>query len=88
MHHPQRGREDYSVQSADGKKIIFDLLGEGDFFGELSLLDGRPRTAAVTTIVPGVLVTLERSCFLPFLENNPTTAIRLLLTSGSIGRTI
>ena len=67
-----------STQSADGKEIIFDLLSEGDFFGELSLLDGSPRTATVTTLVPSVLIVLERSFFMPFLEDNPIIAIRLL----------
>lgn len=67
-----------STLSADGKEIIFDLLSEGDFFGELSLLDSRPRAATVTTLVPSVLVVLERSFFMPFLEGNPITAIRLL----------
>lgn len=67
-----------STLSADGKEIIFDLLSEGDFFGELSLFDGKPRTATVTTLVPSVFVILERSCFIPFLVNNPATAIRLL----------
>ena len=67
-----------STLSSDGKEIIFDLLSEGDFFGELSLLDGKPRTATVTTIVPSVLVVLERSFFMLFLKDNPTTAIRLL----------
>lgn len=66
------------TQSEDGKEIIFDLLSEGDFFGELSLLDGRPRTATVTTLVPSVLVVLKQSFFIPFLEDNPITAIRLL----------
>lgn len=67
-----------STRSTDGKEIIFDLLSEGDFFGELSLLDGMPRTATVTTLVPSVLIVLERSFFMPFLEDNPVTAIRLL----------
>jgi len=67
-----------STLSADGKEIIFDLLSEGDFFGELSLLDGGPRTATVTTLVPSVLVILERSFLIPFLEANPATATRLL----------
>lgn len=67
-----------STLSVDGKEIIFDLLSEGDFFGELSLLDGHPRTATVTTLVPSVLVVLERNFFMPFLEDNPATAIRLL----------
>jgi CRP-like cAMP-binding protein len=67
-----------SILSADGKEIIFDLLSEGDFFGELSLLDGKPRTATVTTLTPSVLVILERDFFMPFLESHPASAIRLL----------
>lgn len=67
-----------STLSADGKEIIFDLLSEGDFFGELSLLDGRPRTATVTTLVPSVLVILKQSFLMPFMKENPTIAIRLL----------
>jgi len=50
-----------SALSSDGKEIIFDLLSEGDFCGELNLLDGKPRTATVTTLVPSVLVILERT---------------------------
>ena len=67
-----------STRSADGKEIIFDLLSKGDFFGELSLLDGEPRTATVTTLVPSVLIVLKRDCFIQLLEDNPTTSIRLL----------
>ncbi len=67
-----------STLSADGKEIIFDLLSEGEFFGELSLLDGKPRTATVTTLVSSVLVILERDFFMPFLQDNSATAIRLL----------
>jgi CRP/FNR family cyclic AMP-dependent transcriptional regulator len=67
-----------SSLSADGKEIIFDLLSEGDFFGELSVLDGSPRAATVTTLVPTVLVALGRDFFLSFLEQNAGAAIRLL----------
>ena len=67
-----------STVSVDGKEIIFDLLSEGDFFGEVSLFDGQPRTATVTTIVPSALVILERDFFMGFLEKYPAVAIRLL----------
>jgi len=77
-----------STLSADGKEIIFDLLSEGDFFGELSLLDGKPRTATVTTLVPSVLAILEQSTFMPFLEGNPATAIRLLHVLAGRLRTV
>lgn len=67
-----------STMSPDGKEIIFDLLSEGDFFGELSLLDGRPRTATVTTLVPSVLAVLRRDFLMSFMESSSITAIRLL----------
>lgn len=67
-----------SMLSASGKEVIFDLLSEGNFFGELSMLDGDPRTATVTTLVPSVLVVFERYFFMPFMEANPVIAIRLL----------
>lgn len=67
-----------STRSIDGKEIIFDLLSKGDFFGELSLLDGEPRAATVTTLVPSVLVILDRNSFMDFLKANSVTAIRLL----------
>jgi CRP/FNR family cyclic AMP-dependent transcriptional regulator len=77
-----------STLSADGKEIIFDLLSAGDFFGELSLLDGGPRTATVTTLVPSVLAIINRSFLIPFLENNPTIAIRLLHILANRLRTV
>lgn len=67
-----------SALSAGGKEIIFDLLSEGDFFGELSLLDGGGRAATVATLVPSTLVALERDFLMAFLENNPGVSIRLL----------
>src|SRR5262245_55226941 len=37
-----------SVASADGKDIVLNVFREGDIFGEIALLDGRPRTADAT----------------------------------------
>src|SRR3990172_9671500 len=43
------GRVKISGISHEGGEAIFSILGEGDFFGELSLLDGLPRSATVTS---------------------------------------
>ena len=45
-----RGKVKVSNFSESGKEVIFSILSEGDFFGEMSLLDGKPRSASVTAI--------------------------------------
>jgi CRP/FNR family transcriptional regulator, cyclic AMP receptor protein len=49
-------------------------LGPGDFFGEMALLDGRPRSASVTSDTPLVVVRLTRSEFNKALDANPSMA--------------
>jgi len=46
-------------------------LGPGDFFGELSLLDGQPRTATITAETPCTLLVVEPRAFSSLLENAP-----------------
>jgi CRP/FNR family cyclic AMP-dependent transcriptional regulator len=49
-------------------------LGPGDFFGEMALLDGRPRSASVTSDTPLLTVRLTRSAFNKALDANPQMA--------------
>jgi CRP/FNR family transcriptional regulator, cyclic AMP receptor protein len=49
-------------------------LGPGDFFGEIALLDGRPRSASVTSDTPLVVVRLTRSAFNKAIDTNPSMA--------------
>lgn len=72
------GRVKISAFSLDGKEILFDILESGDVFGELSLLDGKERSASVTAIERCRLLVLEQRYFLPFLENNPRIGIKML----------
>jgi CRP/FNR family cyclic AMP-dependent transcriptional regulator len=67
-----------TVPSADGREAVFNLLQDGDIFGEIALLDGRPRTAdAVTTTACNLLV-IERRDFLTFVESNPKVALKII----------
>ena len=64
--------------SADGREVILAILGESDFFGEMSLLDGEGRSANIVANEEAKVLTLSRSDFLDCLESYPKIAIALL----------
>jgi len=68
---------------ADGREIILSFLGPGAVFGELSLLDGRPRSATVTATEDTELITLQRPLFLALLHRHPQIATALLAELAS-----
>jgi CRP/FNR family transcriptional regulator, cyclic AMP receptor protein len=53
-------------------------LNKGDFFGEMSLLDGRPRTASVVTETPSAFLTLSARSFRAVMDGEPTAASAIL----------
>ena len=65
-------------QSDDGREVILAILGESDFFGEMSLLDGEGRSANIVSNENSEVLTLSRSDFLDCLETYPKIAIALL----------
>ncbi|MDG4555217.1 MAG: Crp/Fnr family transcriptional regulator [Candidatus Competibacter sp.] len=73
-----RGQVKISIVSDEGKELIFAMTQPGECFGEIALLDGRPRSADAIAVGDCVLFTLARSDFIPFLERHPQIAIRLL----------
>jgi CRP/FNR family cyclic AMP-dependent transcriptional regulator len=72
------GRVQIVLHSADGKEIIVRTLGEGEMFGELSLLDGKKRSATVKTVERCVFLVISRNNLFAFLERNSIVAIKLL----------
>ena len=72
------GQVKVSIVSEDGREVILSILGKGNFFGEMSLLDGFPRSANVTTMAETELLMVRRADFLHFIQNSPQTAIKLL----------
>jgi CRP/FNR family cyclic AMP-dependent transcriptional regulator len=53
-------------------------LGPGDFFGELALLDGLPRSASVVATSPVVAIRIERAPFLKLLRDEPVIGVRVM----------
>lgn len=72
------GRIKISSAAPSGREIILNVLEPGAWFGEIALLDGRPRTADASASVDSTLLVLNRRDFLPFLENHPKLALQLL----------
>jgi len=64
--------------SDDGREVILSILGEGDFFGEMSIFDGENRSANVVALEDISVLILKRGDFLDLLEKHPRIAIVLL----------
>jgi CRP/FNR family transcriptional regulator, cyclic AMP receptor protein len=67
-----------SLPTTKGKEVILADLRAGELFGEIALLDGKPRSANVTALTNCELMVLERRDLLPFLERNPVACMRLM----------
>lgn len=74
----QKGRVKVSRISDDGREVILSILEPGDFFGELSLIDGKARSASVTAIEDSEVLMLRRGDFLGLLSDYPQISISLM----------
>ena len=66
------------VTHGKGQHATLVLLHSGEFFGELSLLDGEPRSATVTALEPTVTLVVDQQDFLRFLDERPRACLALL----------
>lgn len=64
--------------SDDGREVILSILGENEFFGEMSLLDGMARSASVVAMSKVELFTIHRQDFLNLLQTVPAVTLALL----------
>jgi len=67
-----------STLSEEGREITFGILGPGEMLGEISVLDGKERTASATAVVPSEVLVIERKDLVSFLEDYPRLAFNLL----------
>ncbi len=72
------GRVKISRISDDGREVILSILSEGDFFGEMSILDGQNRSANVVTLDDSRIMVIRREDLLQMLHDYPQIAINLL----------
>jgi CRP/FNR family transcriptional regulator, cyclic AMP receptor protein len=76
------GRVQVFCHSDSGEKIILGDNENGDVFGEISLLDGGPRTASAVAVEPTQTLTINREKLYQLVQRQPHVAIDLLTVMG------
>jgi CRP/FNR family cyclic AMP-dependent transcriptional regulator len=82
LHIIVKGEVRVILLSPQGEEMILALLGPGDFFGELSLLDGIPRSATTIAAKATETLTVERDRFVQWLQSRPAAATVILAALG------
>jgi CRP/FNR family cyclic AMP-dependent transcriptional regulator len=72
------GRVRISASRAGGREVFLNIMGPGDAFGEIALLDGKPRTATATALARTELVIIRRDRFSELLISEPALARHLI----------
>jgi len=74
----ESGRVRISIRDDDDAEVILAELAQGDFFGEMSIIDGRQRSADAKVIEDARLAILSRDSFLSFVRSNSDVALEML----------
>jgi CRP-like cAMP-binding protein len=67
-----------SVSSPDGRSAILNLIGPGEIFGEVAVLDGKARTADATANSNCEIYVIDRRDFIPFVRSQPALAMKFI----------
>jgi CRP/FNR family transcriptional regulator, cyclic AMP receptor protein len=74
----RRGRILITTSTSAGKQLTLNVLGSGDIFGEVALLDGRPRTADAIASGGTELFMIRRGDFQNLLQRQPAIALKII----------
>ena len=67
------------TKKSGSQEIVLATLKEGEFLGEMSLIDNRPRTATARVAEESNLLVMTKKAFNTLLEKQPSTALKILL---------
>jgi CRP/FNR family cyclic AMP-dependent transcriptional regulator len=82
MYIVRSGEVEIFFKNDTGERIVLETAHAGDFFGEVSLLDGGARTASALVTQPLEAVVVERDDLDQFLRTQPAAAMELLTATG------
>jgi uncharacterized membrane protein len=74
----ESGRVRISIRDDEEQEVTLAELAQGDFFGEMSIIDGRQRSADAKVIDDAKLAVLSRDAFLTFVRKKPDVALEML----------
>ena len=80
------GQVELFVKDKAGQKIVLHVAEPGEFFGELSLLDGGPRTATASVLDDGVLLIVDREDLQQLFRKRPDAALDMLTAMSRMTR--
>ncbi len=66
------------VTGAQGTDLTLAVMNPNDFFGDMSLLDGKPRSASASAVTDCALIVLERDHFTELVRKRPDAALAVL----------
>jgi CRP/FNR family transcriptional regulator, cyclic AMP receptor protein len=72
------GKAKVVIDDGDGREVTVSTIGPSEFFGEMSLVDEKPRSASVQALEPCEVLCVPKSAFMACLEDNSDAAILML----------
>lgn len=80
------GEVELFIKDTTGQKIVLKVAAEGDLFGEISMLDNRPRSATATALEPTELFALDRDDLLLLFQKKPDAGLNMLAAMSEMLR--
>jgi CRP/FNR family cyclic AMP-dependent transcriptional regulator len=80
------GEIELSIRDTAGQKIVLKVAGEDDIFGEISMLDNRPRSATAVALAETELFVLDRDDLLLLFQKKPDAGLNMLAAMGDMLR--
>jgi len=80
LHIIKSGEVKVTKKDPEGREQVLTLLKEGDIFGEMSFLDGRPHSATITAVHSSRILKIEKVDFDSFVESKPKAAYKIMKT--------
>ncbi len=74
----REGKVEISVWTEDNEELVLAVLGDRDFFGELALFDGSPRTATAKAVGHLELIEIRKDDLFAFLRRNPDASLSMM----------